>query len=153
MRDRKHKITAAGLQELESEKKIRETEKREELALLVEDMRDKGDLSENDGYTLAIEEYQSNEARVAELEAMIDNAEVVSGGTSGVVGIGSTVKVKAPTGEKVYTIVGPAESNPMDGLISDETPIGSALVGRKAGDVISVTLPAGEVEYEVIEVS
>ncbi|MBC7746766.1 transcription elongation factor GreA, partial [Pedobacter sp.] len=115
--------------------------------------RDYGDLSENAEYEAAREEQALVESRVAEIEEILLNADIIKiGKSNGIVKVGSTVVLH--NGKKVtYTIVGPVEADPLEGKISNESPIGSALIGKKVGDKVIIEAPRGNVTYTVEAVS
>lgn len=149
-----HKITESGLEALKTELKYLQEEKKPHLIEIIEDMRNKGDLSENDGYTLALEDYESNEIDIAKLQHMIETAVVIEETKkSGKVIVGSNVKVKSNGKDTIYTIVGHSEANPLENKISDKTPIGAALLGKSSGDKVKVQLPVGSIEFEIVEVA
>lgn len=113
-----------------------------------------GDLSENAEYTEAKELQSFNEGRISELEDTIRNAVVVSPQQQhSVVMVGSTVKVKSKHGEQKFTIVGASESNPAEGFISNESPLGSAFLGHKTGEEVEVKTPGGVVKYVILEIA
>lgn len=129
------------------------TEGRKAVAERLKQAKDLGDLSENSEYQEAREEQSRLEAHINELEDILRNSAIIkkeNGG--GTVHIGSVAKVKKGTHIASYTIVGSNEAKPLQGLISNESPIGHALLGKKAGDVVSVNTPNGIVKYEIIEV-
>jgi len=115
-----------------------------------------GDLSENAEYTEAKESQGFNEGRIVELEEIVKEAVVIdskNGHKHDVVVVGSTVKLKSPHGEQKYTIVGPAESDPIQGFISNESPLGSSFIGHKKGEEVEVRTPSGMVRYKIVEIS
>lgn len=122
---------------------------RDEIAERIKVARSFGDLSENSEYDEAMNEQAKLEAKIARLENDIRNANILDGDnlSAGVVHPGSKVKVEnLDTGKKSeYTILGPSESNPSQGIISDQSPIGKALIGNRKGDVVDVLLPTGKV--------
>lgn len=122
---------------------------RDEIAERIKVARSFGDLSENSEYDEAMNEQAKLEAKIARLENNIRNANILDGDnlSAGVVHPGSKVKVEnLDTGKKSeYTILGPSESNPSQGIISDQSPIGKALIGNRKGDVVDVLLPTGKV--------
>jgi transcription elongation factor GreA len=130
-------------------------EKREKIKNDIAVARSFGDLSENSEYDEARNEQAKNEARIKELEELVENAIILdeSNIDTSVVSLGSTVKVSSTMGEVVYDLVGSNESNPMEGKISDQSPIGAALIGKRAGDSVSVETPGGSIEMKVLEVS
>ena len=116
-----------------------------------------GDLSENAEYDEARNEQAKNEARIKELEELLENAVILDESTidTSVVSLGSTVKVlnAAMNAEITYDLVGSNEANPLEGKISDQSPIGAALIGKRAGDEVAVEVPNGTVQMKVLEVS
>ena len=116
-----------------------------------------GDLSENSEYDEAKNEQAEIEARIVEIETMLNNANVIDTESIGtdVVSLGSKVKVKDVSDgeEEEYSIVGSTEADPMKGKISDESPVGNALLGHKIGETVTVEAPMGKIEYEIINIS
>lgn len=144
-------ITAEGKTELEAELEQLKA-RRGDIADKIAEARDYGDLSENAEYDAAREEQGLVESRIAEIEDILMNAELIKGGSKTKVGLGSTVELK--TGKKTvsYTVVGPVEANPLESKISNESPIGKALFGKKVGDTATITTPKGEVTYEIMAI-
>jgi transcription elongation factor GreA len=141
-----YQITAEGKAELENE--LAElTKRRSEIAEKIAAARDYGDLSENAEYDAAREEQGIVESRVIEIEDILQNFELIKPKkANGMVHVGSTVDLK--NGKKVtYTIVGPVEADPLEGKISNESPIGSALMGKKIGEKVTIVTPKGETTY------
>ena len=147
--------TQQGYQELVDELHYLKHEKREKIKNDIAVARSFGDLSENSEYDEARNEQAKNEARIKELEELLENAVILdeSNIDTSVVSLGSTVKISGPMGEVSYDLVGSNESNPMEGRISDQSPIGAALIGKRAGDAVSVETPGGTIEMKVLEVS
>ena len=148
--------TPEGFQKLLDEQKYLTTVKREENKKAIAEARSFGDLSENAEYDEARNEQAKIEARIKELEELIRNAKVIDEEQidTGLVSIGSLVKIKMPTGDVVeYSIVGSNEADPDSFKISDRSPIGKSLVGTRAGAKVSVEVPAGKLVIEVLEVS
>lgn len=142
-------ITDEGKKELEAE--LEELKgRRGAIADKIAEARDYGDLSENAEYDAAREEQGLVESRIAEIEDVLLNAEIISGGSSSKVGLGSKVELKTGAKTVNYHVVGPVEANPLDGKISNESPIGVALMGKKVGDSATITTPKGEVTYEIV---
>lgn len=142
-------LTADGLAQLQAELVTLRDERRPEVISRVRSARELGDLKENSEYHAAREEQSFLEGRIQQVQALLDRA-VVSGGTEGgVVAVGSEVEVAAGDERHVYRIVGSSESDPSSGRISYESPIGRALMGRRIGERITVTTPAGPRELEV----
>ncbi|MBE6629007.1 MAG: transcription elongation factor GreA [Ruminococcaceae bacterium] len=154
---KKQMYTQQGYQELVDELHYLKHEKREKIKSDIALARSFGDLSENSEYDEARNEQAKNEARIKELEELVENAVILdeSNIDTSVVSLGSTVKVKNIDigAEFTYDLVGSNESNPMEFKISDQSPIGAALMGKKAGDKVEVSTPGGVVRLEVVEVS
>ncbi len=148
--------TQQGYQELVDELHYLKHEKREKIKNDIAVARSFGDLSENAEYEEARNEQGKNEARIAELEALLENAQILDESTidTSVVSLGSTVKVvnRDTNVESTYDMVGSNEANPMEGKISDLSPIGAALIGKKVGDEVDVEVIAGTVKLKVLEV-
>lgn len=149
--------TQQGYQELVDELYRRTHEEREKIKNDIATARGFGDLSENAEYDAARNDQAKNEARIKELEELIENAVILdeSNIDSSVISLGSTVKVlnKTVKAEFTYALVGSNEANPAEGKISDQSPIGAALIGKRAGDEISVDIPNGTIVMKVVEVS
>lgn len=143
-----YQITKEGRKELEKELEELKS-RRGEIAEKIAAARDYGDLSENAEYDAAREEQGLVETRIAEIEDILMNAEELKAGRRTAVSLGSTVTLKNGGKDVVYTIVGPVEADPLEGKISDESPIGQALLGKKVGDTVSITTPKGTTEYTV----
>lgn len=115
--------------------------------------RSMGDLSENSEYTAAKEELAFVEGRVKEIEEIINNVEVIENNkTSDQVQIGSTVTVEANGQSELFQIVGEFEADPMNKKLSQNSPIGQALINKKVGDVVEVNIPAGKINYKIIDI-
>lgn len=143
-----YQITAEGKAELEKE--LAELkERRAEIAEKIAAARDYGDLSENAEYDAAREEQGIVETRVIEIEDILQNFELIKPSkANGIVRVGSTVDLH--NGKKVtYTVVGPVEADPLEGKISNESPIGAALMGKKTGEKVTITTPKGEIAYTI----
>jgi len=142
-----------GLEKLKEELAHRKGTLRTDIAARIKEAKEQGDLSENAEYSEAKDAQSTNEGRIQELEILLENAVVISGSSNRVVvQVGSTITVKAGRDDRRYTIVGAAESNPLQGFISNESPLGSAFLGRKKGEKVIVITPKGEVEYKILEV-
>ena len=154
---KKQMYTQQGYQELVDELHYLKHEKREKIKSDIALARSFGDLSENSEYDEARNEQAKNEARIKELEELVENAVILdeSNIDTSVVSLGSTVKVKnTDLGVEItYDLVGSNESNPMEFKISDQSPIGAALMGKRAGDKVAVTTPGGVIHLSVVEVS
>ena len=157
MATKETQITAEGLRKLEEELAQRKGPIREEIVERLKEARAQGDLSENSEYDQAKEDQGKNESRIVELELMIKTAVIIdtsSSGKEGIVSLGCTVVLKdIETGEEeTYTVVGTTEADPFNNRISNESPVGSAILGKKVHDVVVANTPAGELSYEILEV-
>jgi transcription elongation factor GreA len=147
-----YKITVEGKKELEIELKGLKG-RRGEIADKIAEARDFGDLSENAEYDVAREEQGLVETRIAEIEDILKNAEIIKNSSKSTIALGSKVEIKMGKKQFIYTIVGPVEADPLEGRISDESPIGEALFGKKIGDKAVISTPKGNVTYEIVSVS
>lgn len=148
---KQYQITADGKKELEAELEQLKG-RRGEIAEKIAAARDYGDLSENAEYDAAREEQGLVETRVAEIEDILTSAEIIKVNRKSTVGVGSKVELKSGAKTVAYHVVGPVEANPVAGKISDESPIGRALMGRKVGDKVVVSTPKGDITYEIVAV-
>lgn len=149
----KHLLTSEGLEKFKKELEELEKVKRPEVIERIQEAVAHGDLSENADYAQAKEEQAMIEARIAQLEEMIKNAELISPSQKrNVVAVGSTVTVRTGEEKKTYTIVGSGEANPSAGRISNESLVGRHLLGAKAGDSVAVKTLAGVKKYEILEI-
>ena len=147
-------ISKDGLDKLRAELDEMVAVRRPEIAQRIHDAKEHGDLSENAEYEDAKNEQAVVEGRIQTLEAMIKNATLIDEHTStDHVQIGSTVKVKGDDGPETFLIVGSAEAKPAQGRISNESPVGRALLGRKKGEKVVVKVPAGDFAYTIVEIS
>jgi len=147
-------LSREGLAKLREELEEMVTVKRVEVAQRIHDAKEHGDLSENAEYEDAKNEQAFVEGRIQTLEALIKNATLIDEHHStDFVQIGSTVRVKSDDGTDSYTIVGSAEADPAQGKISNESPVGRALLGRKKGDRIVVQVPAGDDTYTIVSIT
>lgn len=150
-------FTQEGLEKIENEIEYLKTVRRKEVSERIKVALGYGDLSENAEYDEAKNEQAQVEDRIAKLELMVRNARIIDEDslTDDVVNIGSTVKVKdlEDDEEDEFVIVGSVESDPLEGKISNESPVGSKLIGLKVGDVAEVEVPDGIIKYEVIGIS
>lgn len=147
-----HKITADGRKELEKEL-VELKNRRSGVVDKIAEARDFGDLKENSEYDLAREEQGLIETRIAEIQDILLNAEIIKSGNKSAVAIGSKVELKFNGKTATYTVVGPIEADPMEGRISNESPIGGAMLGRKIGDAFTIQTPKGEISYEVVSIN
>ena len=157
MATKETQITAEGLKKLEEELAQRKGPIREEIVERLKEARAQGDLSENSEYDQAKEDQGKNESRIVELELMIKTAVIIdtsSSGKEGIVSLACTVILKdVETGEaETYTVVGTTEADPFNNKISNESPVGTAILGKKIHDVVVANTPAGELSYEILEV-
>ncbi len=143
-----YQITADGKQELEREL-VELKSRRGEIADKIATARGFGDLSENAEYDAAREEQGLLETRVAEIEEILQNATIITASDSSTVVLGATVELKNDEKTVVYTVVGPVEADPLEGKISNESPIGQALMGKAVGDEVVISTPKGEITYVV----
>jgi transcription elongation factor GreA len=151
---KKYLLTKEGLLKLNEELKTLINEKRKEIIERIREAVAHGDLSENADYAQAREEQSFVEGRIMEIEDMIKNAEIiVDSHQHSNVTIGSSIKIQVDGQEKIYKIVGSNEANPLEGKISNESVVGKALLGKKKGDVFTVTTPAGDKKYEIISIN
>ena len=157
MAEIKQMYTKQGYQDLVDELKYLKLTRREEIKEQIAVARGFGDLSENAEYDEARNEQAKVEARIQELEALIENAEIIDESNMDVraISLGSVVKLFDEDFEEeiTYSIVGSNQADPLEKKISDQSPIGRALMGKKAGDTVTVTAPAGELHFKVLEVT
>ena len=150
--DQKMYLTKDGFERLKTELETLVNVKRKEISQKIKRAKEFGDLSENAEYAEAKEEQSFTEGRIQELEHVLKNSEVItkSGNKScSIVDVGCTVHVTLESGDMKLRIVGSAEADPENGLISFESPIGKALMGRKAGEEVEVEVPAGTIKYKI----
>ena len=151
------KITDEGLKKLKEELETLKTEGRADIAEKIKVARGYGDLSENSEYDEAKNEQAKLEARIVEIEAMLKNVEIIEDikGKAKTVVIGVKVKVMDEEfgEEEEYRVVGSTEANSREGKISDESPMGKALLGKKIGDEVTVEAPGGEFKVKILEIS
>ena len=147
-----YQITDEGKQELEAE--LEELKgRRGAIAEKIAEARDYGDLSENAEYDAAREEQGLVESRIAEIEDILLNADIIKASKSSKVVLGCKVELKTGKKTVVYSVVGPVEADPLEGKISNESPIGEALMGKKVGDSVTITTAKGEIKYEIVSIS
>ena len=154
MSEKKVVLTYEGLKKLEEELEELKVVRRKEVAEKIKEARGQGDLSENAEYDSAKEEQAEIEARIVVLEKMLRNADVDEV-RSDIISIGCTVTLLDIEFEEEmeYTIVGSAEADPLKGKISNESPVGMALLGHKIGQEVSIEVPSGVVTYKVLKIS
>lgn len=144
-------ITTDGKKELEKELKELKS-RRGAIADKIADARGYGDLSENAEYDSAREEQGLVESRIAEIEDVLLNATIISATKSSKIKLGSKVELKTSNKSVTYHVVGPVEADPLAGKISDKSPIGLALMGKKVGDTAEITTPKGKISYKIVKV-
>lgn len=153
MEDRRIPVTREGFERLKDELEHLTEVRRPQIVAAVAEARSHGDLRENAAYDAARQDQAMNEKRIADLEHLVRNAEIVDDSdgarTTHEVGIGNTVVVDFDGDEERYTIVGAIEAKPAEGLISNESPIGQALIGKRVGDKAVVATPGGQTSLTV----
>ena len=153
---KKNVVTYAGLKEYEDELENLKVVRRKEVAQKIKEARELGDLSENAEYDAAKDEQREIETRIEEIEKILKNVEVVDEEEVDLnrVSIGCRVKIKdiEANEELEYKIVGSSEANSLKGKISNESPLGQALLGQKVGATVDVHAPAGVIKYQIMEI-
>ena len=154
--DKKNILTYEGLKKLEDELEDLKVVKRKEVSQKIKEAREQGDLSENAEYDAAKDEQRDIEAQIVELENILKNAEIIQDNDK------SKDKIKMESVVKLhdveydedieYTIVGSSEADSLNNKISNESPLGAALIGKKVGDTVKIEAPVGEIEYKIISV-
>jgi len=154
MNERQHYLTPEGAQRLREELEYLKTTKRAELAKRLREAIQMGDLSENADYIAAKEEQGFLEGRIQEIEALLRQATIIEdNGHKDVVDMGARVTIQEGNyPPETYHLVGPAEADPRNGKISQESPIGRALLGRRVGDEVTVQTPGGEIRFKILEI-
>ncbi|MCD7993630.1 MAG: transcription elongation factor GreA [Clostridia bacterium] len=156
MADKKHILTYAGLKQYEDELQNLKVVKRKEVAQKIKEAREQGDLSENAEYNAAKDEQRDIELRIEELEKLLKNAEVVVEDEIDLdkINIGCKVKLLDVEydEEMEFYIVGSTEANSLQNKISNESPVGRALIGKVVGDSVDVETQAGDIQYKVLEI-
>ena len=156
MEEKKTILTYAGLKALEDELENLRVVKRKEVAGKIKEAREQGDLSENAEYDAAKDEQRDIEARIDELEKILKNVEVVVEEEVDLekINVGCTILVHDDEYDEEieFKIVGSTEANSLQGKISNESPVGQALIGKKVGDVVDVETPAGNIRYTVLKI-
>ncbi len=151
---KKQLLTSEGLKKLEDELHDLKVNKRKEVAQKIKEARELGDLSENAEYDAAKDEQRDIESRIEQIEKILKNAEVYEDESDGtVISMGCTVKVKDMElkEEMEFKIVGSTEANSLEGMISNESPLGMALMGAKKGATVKVEAPVGVIKYKVVD--
>lgn len=154
---KKNILTEEGLKALEDELQDLKVYRRKEVAQKIKEAREQGDLSENAEYDAAKEEQRDIELRIEEIDKILKNAELVTDDDvdASVINIGCTVRIKDLEfdEEMEYKIVGSTEANSLKGKISNESPVGKALIGAKVGQKVEVETPSGVVKYKILEIT
>lgn len=146
-------ISQEGYDKLKKELELLSTVRRREIADRIQKAKDMGDLSENAEYSEAKDAQAFNEGRIAEISQKVKNVTVVENGhKSDFVSMGSKVTVTSNNVQKVFTIVSFNEADPLEGMISNESPIGKAFINRKKGESVTVDTPKGKIEYEILKI-
>ena len=151
--NKKNIMTYEGLKALEDELQDLKVNRRREVAQKIKEAREQGDLSENAEYDAAKEEQRDIELRIEESDKILKNAEVDDDADSGVINVGCTVRIKDLEfdEEMEYKIVGSTEADSLQGKISNESPVGKALIGGQTGERVEVETPGGMIKYQIID--
>jgi len=153
----KNYVTSEAYKALKQELEELKTKKRKEIAEIIQDAKELGDLSENAAYQEAKDAQSVLETRILQLEMFLKNISIIRHASNNhVIELGSTIEVKSLTksrNKKVFTIVGSHEAKPIEGRISNESPLGKAFLGREKGEIILVNTPQGEVKYKILKIS
>lgn len=145
-------VTKEGLKALEAQLQELKTVRRREIADAITAAKEQGDLSENAEYQQAKDEQRRMEEKIAELELTVKRAQVIGKSSTEQVDIGNIVTITCDGAEREYRIVGSNEVNPLEGKISNESPIGRALLGKKKGDSAAIPTPAGDKECTIVDI-
>ena len=153
----KNYITPEAYKALKQELEELKTKKRKEIAEIIQDAKELGDLAENAAYQEAKDEQSVLETRILQLEMFLKNISIIRHASNNyAIELGSTIEVKSLTksrNKKVFTIVGSHEAKPIEGKISNESPLGRAFLGHSKGEIILVNTPQGEVKYKILKIS
>ncbi len=142
-----------GLEKLKKELEERINVIRPDIAKRLKEAKEEGDISENAAFDSAKEAQAVNEGRIEEIKDTLDNAKIFTGSSGkSIIEVGSSVTVESKNGSQHFVIVGAAESDPIKGFISNESPLGKAFLGHKKGDKVEVKTPKAVVEYKIAEV-
>jgi transcription elongation factor GreA len=145
-KEKRYQTTKKGFDKLVEELKFREKELRSKIADTLNEMRNQGDLRENDGYSMAVENQQINEEKIMNLKEKIQDAEIIRDKNKNVVGIGDIVTLE--NGKKIrYEVTSEDEANPLERKISHKSPIGTAIIGKKVGEKVKIDTPKGKITY------
>lgn len=147
-------LSPQGLEKLKKELETLKTVERREIAARLEAAKALGDLSENAEYQEAKEAQSLNESQIAEMEEKLRNAVVIKKPTDlNMVQVGATIDVESDLGRETFTIVGSEEADPVQGKISNESPLGKSFLGKKVGEPIDIKTPGGILKYKVLKIS
>ncbi len=146
------RLTQSGIDGLQAELDLL-VSRRSEIADAIRSARELGDLAENAEYQSARADQEKNDQRIAEIENILQNVEVIQKPKGNKVQLGSTVKLKSDGKTKEFQVVGTVEADPLNGKISDESPIGQALLGQVVGDSIEIKTPADTSTYKIVSIS
>ncbi len=148
-------LTSEGFLELETELNNLKSNERPRIIEAIKEARAQGDLSENADYDAARDEQAKIEARIQELEYMLEHAKIIEKSKGDKVEVGTTVTVKyvEDEEEEIYSIVGSMEADPFENKISNESPIGKAIMNKKVGDIISVESPNGNYDIKIVNIA
>jgi len=150
---KKVQLTNQGFEKLKNELEELKNKTKQEVLTRLNQARAMGDLSENSAYSAAKEELNLIEGRIAELEEILKNAEIVEGNNNkNTVQVGSSVVVEINGKKEKFEIVGEFEADPLNKKLSHTSPIGQALTGKKVGDWVEVEVPAGKIKYKIVEI-
>lgn len=151
--NKQYQLTQDGVKELQAELEELKA-KRIEIAEAIKSARELGDLAENAEYQAAREDQERNDKRLAEVERILGNSQLIrKSGSGSKVGLGSTVKLKGEKGSKQFQVVGTVEADPLEGKISDESPIGRILMGKQVGEEVDIVTPAETATYTIASIS
>lgn len=147
-------LTSEGFLELETELNDLKTIKRPRIIEAIKDARSQGDLSENADYDAARNEQAEVEGRIKEIEYMLDNAKIIEKAKGHLIGLGSSVTINYvdDNENEIYNIVGSMEADPFENKISNESPLGRSIIGKKEGDIIDVESPTGSYQIKIVKV-
>lgn len=145
-------LTKEGLTELQEKLAALKTVRRREIAEAIHAAKEQGDLSENAEYQQAKEEQRRIEEQILALEATVKHARIIEKSDTQTVGIGNTVTLNCQGEKKTYRIVGSNEADPLNGKISNESPMGQALLNKKKGDTVAIPTPGGSKECDIIKI-
>jgi transcription elongation factor GreA len=146
-------ITVQGLKDLQTELEYIKNQKIPDIAIRIDEAKQHGDLSENAEYQQAKEEMAWAQGRKQDLIYIIDHSQIMteSDKKQDSISVGSTITIQTNNKTRVYTIVGPQEADPLQGKISNESPLGMSFIGHKVGEKVSVNTPAGKQIYEILD--